>query len=244
MRPLWGPIGAQSGPESAFRAIHPAKPSIRLRLIGTCPSSHARTIRISPGQRIAQISYTTTSPRQTQTYPPSGVTAGRNRRTCSRNRPNPQPNRPGASSASASRPGAGLRKRKPPRRGPSQPQPPTPGPRRPHRQTPDTSAFGGDGSQRPITDRACDQAKYRPLSNDYQAAPQPNADVSLLPVAKPAETARAVCSCSVMVGRPGMYRSLANCGRHESTPIPLSPLTPPLGGYLPQANRPSQTPPG
>lgn len=117
LRPLWGPIGAQSGPESAFRAIHPAKPSIRLRLIGTCPSSHARTIRISPGQRIAQISYTTTSPRQTQTYPPSGVTAGRNRRTCSRNHPNPQPNRPGASSASASHPSAGLRKR-----GPSQAQ--------------------------------------------------------------------------------------------------------------------------
>lgn len=253
LRPLWGrsgtQSGVQSGPESAFRAIHPAKPSIRLRLIGTCPSSHARTIRISPGQRIAQISYTTTSPRQTQTCPPSGVTAGRDRRTCSRTAqtrsPTAQARRPQAQAAQAlAFASAGLRKRKPPRRGPSQPQPPTPGPRRPHRQTPDTSAFGGDGSQRPITDRACEQAKCRPLSNDYQAAPQPNADVSLLPVAKPAETARVVCSCSVMVGRPGMYRSLANCGRHESTPIPLSPLTPPLGGYLPQTNRPSRTPTG
>lgn len=30
----------------------------------------------------------------------------------------------------------------------------------------------------------------------------------------------------------------------ESTPIPLSPFTPPSSGYLPQANRPSRTPPG
>ena len=72
LRPTWGPIGTQlrahSGPKSAFRAIHPAKPSIRLRLIGTCPSSHARPIRISPGQRLAQIASTAAYPNQTQTY--------------------------------------------------------------------------------------------------------------------------------------------------------------------------------
>ena len=72
LRPAWGPIGTQlrahSGPKSAFRAIHPAKPSIRLRLIGTCPSSHARPIRISPGQRLAQIAYAAAYPNQTQTY--------------------------------------------------------------------------------------------------------------------------------------------------------------------------------
>ena len=33
-------------------------------------------------------------------------------------------------------------------------------------------------------------------------------------------------------------------GESESTPIPLTPFMPPLGGYLPQANWPSRTPPG
>ena len=198
LRPPLGPIGGPIGgadrgpnraPESAFLAIHPAKPSIRLRLIGTCPSSHARAIRISPGQRLAQISYTTTSPHQTQTYPPPpesqpAATAELAAATAQTRSPTAQARRPQAQATQAlAFASTGLRKHGPPRRGPSQPQPPTPGPRHPHRQTPDTSAFGGDGSQQPITDRACDQAKHRPLSNDYQAAPQPNADVSLLPVA-------------------------------------------------------------
>lgn len=114
LRPAWGPIGTQlrahSGPKSAFRAIHPAKPSIRLRLIGTCPSSHARPICISPVQRLAPISYTTTSPHQTQTYPPLR----------SHSRPQPPNLQPQPPKPAAQPPRRVVRKRKPPKRWPSQ----------------------------------------------------------------------------------------------------------------------------
>lgn len=40
------------------------------------------------------------------------------------------------------------------------------------------------------------------------------------------------------------HRRYTEDQKRESTPIPLSPFTPPSSGYLPQANWPSRTPPG
>ena len=51
-----------------------AKPLIRLHLIGTYLSSHARTTRISPGQMLAQITYTGPTPTKRRRIAPSGRT--------------------------------------------------------------------------------------------------------------------------------------------------------------------------
>lgn len=68
-----GPLGHDFGldkPRIHFSRHLSRQPSIRLCLIGTCPTSNARVIRVSPGHRLTQDAYAAMNPNQTQTYRP------------------------------------------------------------------------------------------------------------------------------------------------------------------------------
>lgn len=67
------PLGHDFGldkPRIHFSRHLSRQPSIRLCLIGTCPTSNARVIRVSPGHRLTQDTYAAMNPNQTQTYRP------------------------------------------------------------------------------------------------------------------------------------------------------------------------------
>lgn len=68
-----GPLGydfSLDKPRIHFSRHLPRQPSIRLCLIGACPTSNARVIRVSSGHRLTQDAYTAINPNQTQTYRP------------------------------------------------------------------------------------------------------------------------------------------------------------------------------
>lgn len=65
-------VDTHAATHCALRATRPAKPSIRLRLIGVYPSSRTTITRISPGRRLVRNTYTAPYPNQTQTYRPFG----------------------------------------------------------------------------------------------------------------------------------------------------------------------------